>query len=142
MRKDPIALELPLPPAVNARSSYNAGRRHQQKNAYRRSCWMAAIEQAKPVHEPPARVRIEARFYLRNLRDPDKLKGSLDWVLDALKREQSGRLHWRQGVYLRCGFFVDDDPRHVEIAEPLQQIDRRRPRLEVVITRIEESDHV
>lgn len=127
-----VRLVLPLPDSVNAWPKHPMAE-HRAKRKYQREAWVKACAQAKPTHEPPARVVVRSWFFLRNKRDEDNLKGSLKWVLDALKREQKGDLRWRDGIADEKGYFVDDDPGRATIAEPAQAIDRKNPRLEIEI---------
>lgn len=133
-----IRLTLPLPPSVNTWPRHGL-QLHRKKNEYRKMAWARAVTQARPLRDPPARVRVEARFYLRNLRDEDNLKGSLKWAMDALTLKQTGSLRWRQGVYDLCGYLVDDSPDCCRIGRPEQEIDRKNPRLELTITPTDEE---
>jgi hypothetical protein len=130
-----MRLVLPLPDSLN-RWPKSAMAEHAAKRRYQREVWVKACAQHKPTHEPPAHVVIRASFYLRNKRDEDNLKGSLKWVLDALKQRQTGKLDWRMGIADEKGFFIDDDPARLTVAEPEQVIDRKEPRL---ILEIEEA---
>ena len=118
-----LTLTLPLPPSQN-RTTRHAMAHHRAKNAWRRTCWTAAVGQCIPALDPPARVRIAAHFRLRNLRDEDNLAQSMKWVLDALKQRQAGRLHWRQNVYPAAGYLVDDAPAFCTLDKPTQEIAR------------------
>jgi hypothetical protein len=137
LEKKPVRLVLPLPDSVNAwpRSKMAL---HHVKMRYQLEAWVAACSQCRPTHEPPSFVAMNATFYIRNKRDEDNLKGSLKWVCDALKqaqvRDEYGRVKWRAGVADEKGYFVDDDPKHLTIAEPAQHVDRKNPRLEIELT--------
>lgn len=134
-----IHLTLELPPSPNALPR-NHMARHRQKNEYRRTVWMQALEQTRPFRDPPAHVEVSPIFFVYNKRDEDNLAASLKWVLDALKQDQRGKLDWRQGVADRCGYFVDDDPKHLTLGKLRQSIDRDRPRLELILGYTETED--
>lgn len=127
-----LHLTLPLPMSVNNWPRHPM-QQHVAKNRYRKKAWAAALSQAKPVHDPPEHAVLSAHFRLRNLRDEDNLKGSLKWVCDTLKQKQTGAMRWRQGIADQKGFFVDDNPAHLHILEPSQEIDRTDPGLDIVI---------
>lgn len=131
-----IRLVLPLPDSLNRWPKHPMAE-HAAKRKYQKQLWPLACSQAKPSHEPPEQVRISSTFYVRNIRDHDNLKGSLKWVLDALKLKQKitsyEGLRWRSGIADEKGFFVDDDPKHCIVADPIQNLDRKDPRLELVI---------
>lgn len=144
MSPEPVALVLvlPVPPSPNKWATHRMVQ-HRQKRRYQAQCWAAAIQQQRPPRDPPARVRLDATFYIRNRRDEDGLKGSLKWALDALRQQQMGSLRWRQGLYDECGYFVDDNPRVCEVAEPVQHIDRKEPHMLLRIVPVpDEVSHV
>ncbi len=66
---------------------------------------------------------------VRNIRDEDKVGDSLEWVLDALKVQRSEQAFRFTGsgipVYVRRGYFVDDDPKHLTLLPVEQIIDRK-----------------
>jgi hypothetical protein len=109
---------------------------HRAKRRYQRRVWVEACSQVKPLHDPPSRVEVHSKFYVRNVRDEDNLKASLKWVLDALKqaqkRDEKGRT-WRKGLADDKGYFIDDDPAHCRVAEPTQVVDRSDPRVEITV---------
>lgn len=130
-----MRLVLPLPPSPNKRSSHWAVEQ-RAKNEYRAACWIQAVKQAMPraIEDLPAKVIVQATFYLRNRRDEaDNLPGSLKWTLDTLKAKQTGKLDWRQGLYETKGFLIDDGPDHCEALPPTQYLDRKEPRVELEI---------
>lgn len=127
-----MKLILPLPPSPNVSSKTWQGAR-AKKNRYRMECWFEAVQQATPMVAPPEFVTVSASFFVHNLRDSDNLKASLKPALDALKQKQTGKsLKWKGSD--RRAYFVDDDPHRCVVLEPSQQIDRKRPRLELIIT--------
>jgi hypothetical protein len=69
----------------------------RRKNEAKDAAYFRACSQVRPPREPLKHCRIVAQFTLHNLRDPDKLAASLEWILDALKGH----------------YFVDDDSRHI-----------------------------
>lgn len=128
-----ITLTLPVPKTENARPTHKFDR-HRRKMEFQRATWLKAASQALPLEAPPERVRISAHFVMWNRRDEDNLTGSLKWVLDALKQRQPSE-KWRRGVFLGRGYFVDDDPAHLELDKPTQEMKRREPaRLVLTIT--------
>lgn len=132
-------LVLPLPPSPNDWATHPM-EQARQKNAYRRKVWIAALKQQRPMMHPPSMVVIAATFYLVNLRDEDNLTGSLKWLIDSLKQEQTGKVRWRQGVADRKGYFIDDDPEHLHISTVSQEIDRGDPRVEIALWWEEEDE--
>jgi hypothetical protein len=120
--KPPLVLELPVPPSPN-----QAPRHPMQftkwKNGTKRAIWFAALQQERPLTEPPARVAITAVFRLSRLRDPDNLTASLKYVLDALRVPGPGdRANWRQGIAERKGYFLDDSPKHLTLRNVAQRV--------------------
>lgn len=110
-----VRLTLPLPPSPNRWKKHPLAFQ-RQKDEYREAAWLAAIQQHKPTHEPPPMVLLVATLYLaRMMRDDDNLKGSMKFPLDALRRNQTGAMRWRNGLYVEQGYFVDDDPKHLTI---------------------------
>lgn len=126
-----VELVLPLPDSVN-RWPKNEFAMHHVKRRYQHTVWAKAYNQTMPPMDPPRRAIMRASFYLRNLRDEDNLKGSLKWVCDALKQSQQST-KWRKGLGEARGYFVDDNPACLTIAEPEQTIDRKNPRLVITI---------
>lgn len=135
-----LHLVLPVPPSVNDWPSHPM-ELHREKSSYMRDVWVEALQQTPPMADPPERAVLFARFYVWNLRDEDNLKGSLKWLVDALKQEQTGKMRWRDGIAETKGYFVDDSPRHLTILEPVQQIDRESQRVEVTLRwRVRETE--
>lgn len=131
-----IRLILPLPPSPNDTPSHHM-EEHRAKRRYQGRAWLAAVKsQHRPLRDPPARVLVTAHLALENLRDDDNRNGSLKWALDALRQKQRGKLNWRQGLFDKCGYFIDDDPGHLTVGEVTQAIDRDDPRLELSITEV------
>ncbi|MFW6083759.1 MAG: hypothetical protein ACODAA_00930 [Gemmatimonadota bacterium] len=115
-----IRLELPEPPSL-ANKRWHWAERNRRKNAYQHDAYYMALDQQKPPKPPPEKVRIRAHLRLWNLRDEDNLDASLKWPLDAL-----------EGAY-----YVDDSPRHLEIVEVTQEIDRKNRGLTLEIEVVE-----
>lgn len=67
-------------------------------------------------------MRIDALFWMRQRRDEDNLNASLKFVLDALRQKQQGAMRWREGLWLPCGYFVDDDPEHMKLGDVWQEV--------------------
>lgn len=137
-----IVLDLPLPPSVNvidglARTHIMAV--HGAKVRYMREAWREAIRQHQPLRDPPPHVTLSAHFRVHNLRDEDKLSAGLWWPIDALKQAQSGK-DWRAGVYSLCGYFMDDDPKHLTVAKPTQEIDRKHKGLTLTLEWANETE--
>lgn len=115
-----IKLVLPVPPSPNSKLSHPM-QAHRAKRAYQWTTWIRAVSQHTPKLDPPAKVRIDARFFYRaHPRDADNLIGSLKWTIDALRQKQANP-DWRRGLADRCGYFVDDSPAHMEIGEVVQE---------------------
>ena len=128
-----MKLILPLPPSPNRTPTGHWAVRHRAKRDYQRQCWMAAVVQAMPSHDCACKVKVKATFYIGRKRDEDNLVASLKWVLDALKLRQPS-VDWRGGVSTEKGYFLDDDPDHLELAE-VKQVTKRKPHfLELEIT--------
>lgn len=117
-----VVLDLPEPPAQSGRKGWRSQWTKTKKA--KRATWTAAVQQVRPFHHPPERVRIHAHFRLWAKRDQFNLAHDLKPVIDALKQEHNGRdsLDWRQGVCTELGYFVDDD--EAEIGEMTQEINR------------------
>lgn len=125
-----MALSLPLPPIVanNRRAHYMA--EHKEKNKYRAECWAAAVLQRIPTASPPDHVTAFPLFRVWNKMDDDNASSALKYVLDTFSLKQKGRLHWRgMGWSAPCGYWVDDDPKHLTVEKPVQVIDRKYPGL-------------
>lgn len=114
-----MILRLPLPPALNRWPRHGLAL-HAFKNRYRKRAWAAAIQQERPLHDPPAKVRLHAMFLVYRLRDEGELSAGLKFVLDALKQRQTGKVAWRQGLFDTLGYFVEDDPAHLELGDVWQ----------------------
>lgn len=127
-----LRLTLPVPPSPNNWPSHPM-QHHREKSAYKRTVWWAACEQSPPMAHPPERVVMFAHFFLHALRDEDNLKGSLKWLVDALKQKQTGEVRWRDGIADTKGYYVDDSPDRLTILEPVQEIDRKHQRVEVTL---------
>jgi hypothetical protein len=139
---DPVTLTLPIPPSPNRWKKHPMAQ-HVQKNEYRAACWLAAVQQHKPVRDPPERVRISATFYLaRLIRDEDNATACLKWAIDCLKQEQTGEMRWRQGIADACGYLTEDDPAHMVLDKPVQVRVKHRSeeRLELVIVEQTSAD--
>lgn len=127
-----LTLDLPIPPSPNRIPTRNHMARHRSKRKYQRKAWTAAILQEKPPRDPPEHVTVSAHFRVHNLRDADNLKASLKWVLDALRQAQTGK-DWRNGVYSKCGYLIDDDPAHMTLGKVTQELDRKNKGVVVTI---------
>lgn len=131
-----MRLTLPLPPSPNQWPSHHLAH-HRAKFEYQRRAWLRAIQQHRPLRDPPRHVRVVAVLHHTGQpRDQDNAVASLKWALDALKQRQAGALRWRQNAYDLCGYFIDDDPEHLMLASVGQHRVRRRDdrRLELEIT--------
>lgn len=128
-----------IPPAPNDWPKHHMAE-HRAKNKYRAYAWAQAVQQVKPPRDPWEKVIVNARFHLWTLRDElDGLPGSLKWLLDALKQKQSGSdasvRHWRNGLAVECGYFIDDHPKYARTGKVSQVINRARQYLEIAIVR-------
>ena len=121
-----VILELPEPPSPND-EPWHPMQKVRWKNRTKKRTWFSALGQEMPVFHPPERVRIISSFRFHELRDEDNLVGSLKWVLDALRLPRGNEsVAWREGLYERKGYFVDDAPRYCTIEMPTQTIARGR----------------
>lgn len=127
-----VTLELPLPISANEKKSLLWKNRRAYggaKRKFKRAVWQTAVFQSVPPETPPEHVYVTALLRLHNLRDEDKIGDSLEWVIDALKVQQteSACRFTSSGipVYVKRGYFVDDDPRHLTLRPIEQVIDRK-----------------
>lgn len=132
---DPLVLYLPEPPSQAGRKGWRS--QWRKVRATKAATWAAAIQQATPLRDPPARVRIDLRYRLYSRRDPANLWYDAKPVLDALKasHERQDRLTWRGGLYLDRGYFLDDDL--MELGSAKQKIDRANRGLTLIMTTLE-----
>lgn len=65
-----MKLVLPLPDAINRWPKHPMAL-HRAKNEYRGRAWLAAVTQAMPSAEPPAKVTVRATLYVWAKRDED-----------------------------------------------------------------------
>ena len=126
-----LTLELPLPDSPNRAPAHHMAR-HRWKRAYQRAAWIAAVAAAKPLRDPPPFVRVTAHMRVHIPRDDDNKHASLKFVLDALRQSQKSR-KWRGGLYSECGYFVDDDPKHLELVNVSQEVNRKDKGLMLVL---------
>jgi len=124
-----MKLLLPEPPSKNKLRSaaYSGGEGYARhlRHTYKRAVWAEALGQKLPTTDPPSPVLVSAHFRLHGLRDEDNLYASLDLICDALRCPREGEtMDWRQGIAVRKGFFVDDNPRDMTLGEITQEIDR------------------
>lgn len=134
-----LTLTLPVPPSPNAVNTRNHMARHTSKRKYQKRAWSVAIRQQKPWRDPPEHVTVHAHFRVHNLRDGDNLKASLKWTLDALRQAQTGK-DWRNGVYSKCGYLVDDNPTHMTLGRVTQEIDRKNKGVTLTIEYVDEME--
>lgn len=119
-----VVLNLPAPMSTNQWPKHPMSL-HKAKAYYMALAWAEALtNETLPFRDPPPMMQVESTFLLRNLRDEDNLKGSLKWALDAFSASAKGKLKWRSGIMDRCGYWVDDSPRHLRIHEPEQVVTR------------------
>jgi len=132
----PVVLCLPEPPNVANRRIHWA-----EKNRYKALCWARACEQVRPFATPPPLVRVHAHFRLHQLMDPrDNLPARLKFVLDCLKQNQptTGKLGWRNGLFVARGYLWDDDPGSLDPGGELtQEVDRKNRGVTVTIEPLE-----
>ena len=128
-----IHLKLPVPPSPNALPSHPM-ELHKVKNRYRRDAWLRAVSQHKPIMDPPEFVTVMAIFYTSQEWDEDNLSAGMKFVLDCLKQKQTGKVAWKQGLFMDAGYFIDDDPSHMKLdGIPIQAINRNDRRVEIII---------
>ena len=133
---DPVRLTLPAPPLPRSLGGHHMVT-HSKKRAYQEAAWIRACLQSKPPRDPPSKVRVSAHFVVKRRVDPDNLRAALKFPLDTLKQKQLGSIAWRHGLYDLCGYFVDDDPSHLELGEITQTTDRANPRVEISIENLD-----
>lgn len=130
-------LVLPLPPSPNDLPAHPMAK-HRAKRRYQKRAWFEALKQEKPPRDPPPHVIVDAHFFVWGERDEDNLTSSLKFVWDALRQKQQIRgpntLAWRQGLAPACGFFIDDNPRHLTLGEVTQTVDRNEQRLVLTLS--------
>jgi hypothetical protein len=107
-----IRFELPVPPSRNVTDGTHHMKYHREKRAYQREVWLAAIDQHPPSLEPPEYVTMSVVFMLKRLRDRDNLDAK--WACDALKQRQISA-KWKGGIADKKGYFIDDDPTHLDL---------------------------
>jgi len=131
-----ITFEVDPPPSPNRWPSSPMAI-HHAKAKYRAHVWMSAIEQLRPMLDPPQLVKVTITMTLRLLRDEDNLKASVKWLLDALHARQQGKVKWKKGLYTNKAYFVDDSPKHMQLE--VNQVMGRPQHCLVVIETIEEK---
>ena len=133
-----LTVKLPLPLPANDLAAHPKAQ-HHQKNRYRQRAWTSAIMGTKPLRDPWQKVRVTITYILApdDGHDDDAYKAmGTKWVLDTLKQRQKGKLDWRQ-AYELCGFFIDDDPKHMELgAEFVLRTMEREPGVYVTISEV------
>jgi hypothetical protein len=128
---------LPLAPSPNTVLGWGAGKVIRAKLAYKRGAWIEACRSPNPPLFPesiPRRCRIHAVLFVKQLTDEDALAGRLKWTIDMLKWKQQGPAEWKQGIMDERAYIYDDSPAHLTVGRPTQHIDRKRPRVEITIT--------
>jgi hypothetical protein len=128
-----ITLDLPEPPRQGGGRSRHWRGQWAKINAYKRSVWLAAIQQQTPSRKPPEKARVALQYRLWARRDPSNLYADAKPLLDALKQRPASRdkLRWKAGVYLDRGYFVDDD--YLEFGSVTQEVDRNNRGVTVTI---------
>ena len=116
-------LTLPLPLNLgNARLHW--AEKNRKMNAYFDLC-LVTVKVKRPT-VPLPRADISATLYVWNLMDEgDNMRTRLKWPLDFL---------------VQRGFIADDSPRTLTWGEVSQEIDRRRPRIEIELVEITEDE--
>jgi hypothetical protein len=108
------------------------------KDEYRSRAWVQAIQQHRPLRDPPEHVTLHAMFLMcRKMRDEDNLKGSLKFTLDALRQKQTGKMRWRHGLFPSFGYLIDDDPAHMTLGDVWQERCASRDWEELIIEIVE-----
>lgn len=121
-----LHLTLPLPPSLT--NSGKGRSRHwrsleKEKTAYWETLDLLQMTRQipRPPPQPFERAAVSATLYLWNEMDEDGAMARMKWLLDWLRK--------------RGGFIVDDRRKNLQWAGlPEQVIDRRRPRVELVLT--------
>ena len=118
-----MKLTLPLPLNLgNARLHHYE--KNRKMNAYYDLC-LATVRVKRPTF-PLLRANISATLYVWNLMDEgDNMRFRLKWPLDWL---------------VQRGFIEDDSPRTLVWGTVTQEIDRRRPRIEIELEAITEDE--
>lgn len=119
-----MKLTLPLPPNIaNGRMHWRVKQKH--KRAYWDLCDMYRLagETPAPPTSPPAKARFTVTLYLHQMMDDGNAMNRLKWTEDWLTAN---------------GYIADDSRKHLEYAGlPEQVIDRKRPRVEIVVEAVE-----
>lgn len=116
-----ITLTVPLPPNLaNSRMHWRV--KHNRKVAY----WQTLSEMANcglipaEIVSRPPRARIDATLFLYAPMDDDNAMARLKWLVDWL---------------VTNGYLAGDSRKHIEWEGlPKQVIDRKNPRVEIVLT--------
>ena len=118
-----MKLTLPLPPnRANARWHWRTEK--QKKDDYYFLCECQTVWRHRPDF-PLKRARIAVTLYTWSAMDLDNLMARLKWPVDWL---------------VRRGYIADDSPDVLEWELPRQEIDRRRPRIEIELVEITEDE--
>ncbi len=128
--RERITLTLPLPPNL---ANPGAQLSHWKGRHWGKARWMdeagAMIGLAFP-HVCFTHTRVQCHFYVWNLLDWDNLAARQKWVLDFLRKP----VVTIQGQRMTFGGWIaNDDPEHLDLAQPLQQVDRKNMRVVVTI---------
>lgn len=132
----PIVLELPEPPRQGGGTSMHWRGKWAKLNAYKADVWAAAIQQVKPMKDPPRIAIIHLHYRLWSRREPVNLYVDCKSLIDALKQRHPprDRLTWKQGLFLDLGYYVDDD--QLQFGNVTQEIDRKRRGVTLTIERL------
>ena len=113
-----MKLTLPLPPnRANARWHWR--REKELRDSYFMRCLV--MHGLRWRDAPLAYARISATLYVWNISDMDNLMARMKWPVDWL---------------VHRGYITNDDPAHLEWTLPMQQIDRKNPRVEIELEAI------
>jgi len=112
-----LRFRLPLPMNLaNSRMGWRAKLGRQTKWMTDGAMW--AMAGSKCPEKPLRRARVHHHWYVRNKMDPDNCFARLKWPLDLLRN---------------MGYLADDREDNVILMPPEQTIDRKDPRLEIVL---------
>ena len=117
-----ILLTLPLPPdRANAREHWRTT--HRKKTVYYAKADLAIMAQSPRSYRVQVRQTLTATLYVWNKMDKGNAVARLKWIEDSL---------------VRMRLLVDDNEEWLDLQLPRQVIDRKNPRVEIVLTSVED----
>jgi Holliday junction resolvase RusA-like endonuclease len=120
-----VVLSIPRkpPPTMNRIQSMHWSKRRKLKELWQQEVAVAAIQAGRPRFKR-ARVQIVLYYSAARRRDSDNILAAAGkFLLDGLRYSD---------------VIPDDDQTTIELPEPIVEIDRKNPRVELEITELEE----